>query len=43
MDDKQIREIITILREAIKEKNWNKIEWMVDVLNMNTVDAIMED
>jgi hypothetical protein len=43
MEDKQIREIITILREAVAEKNWDKVEWMIGVLNMHTIDAVFEE
>lgn len=42
MSDMHIRTIIKELRKEIKDKDWNKIEYVEELLNMHTLDAIPE-
>ena len=42
MNDIHVRVIIAELRKGIKNKDWNKIEYVEGLLNMHTLDAIPE-
>ena len=38
MENKQIRIYIEILREAIDNKDWNKVKYVEGLFNMHTID-----
>lgn len=38
MSNKQIKIYLNLLREGIKDKNWNKIEYVEKLFNMHTIN-----
>lgn len=43
MEDKLVRTILNELRQAIKDKNWDKVSYVEGLLNMHTMDSVFNE
>ena len=43
MEDRHVRICMEVLQDAIKEKDWNKVQYTADLLNMHTMDSVLEE